>query len=334
MKIKIGLLILAIFASVVVLYVLYNTKNNTTTKNISVVHYKPLWETEKNDDKKYLYGIDIKQMYDTEGSMYVFDYKEKAIRKYGVEGDYIKKFGTIGQGPGEFVLPKCFCVDKNGFVYVADIGKRKIEIFDKKGSVYTSFYIKPTYESATVLAKNMDTIYVATTKEDKIITAYNYKGEELFSFCDAKKEKTKFAQTFSNVVYMSYDDYGNIWVAYRAFPIIRKYTPKGELIFEKELTSENITKTRIDEKNNSYSKQTSFYYYLSDIIDANNYMYVSSNSEIMEIEMKSGDIKRIFQTSKERKDSAKSFNTLSFNKITGKFVFASGGILYTITDGI
>jgi streptogramin lyase len=72
--------------------------------------------------------------WDAAGNTYVSDgYINSRIAKYDKYGDWVKSWGTPGDGPGQFNTPHSISVDARGEVYVADRGNRRIQVFDGDG---------------------------------------------------------------------------------------------------------------------------------------------------------------------------------------------------------
>ena len=66
--------------------------------------------------------------------MWVADRNNNRIQKFGKEGDFLFKFGSPGNGNGEFNLPRQIAVDKNvQFLYVVDSENHRIQVFDNSG---------------------------------------------------------------------------------------------------------------------------------------------------------------------------------------------------------
>ena len=56
------------------------------------------------------------------------------ISKFSADGTFIKSWGTLGSGPGEFRTPHSLAFDDQGRLFVADRGNVRIQIFDQEGT--------------------------------------------------------------------------------------------------------------------------------------------------------------------------------------------------------
>lgn len=69
-----------------------------------------------------------------DGTFYISDgYVNSRITKFSKDGEYITRWGTKGMDVGQFDVPHSIALDSNGFVYVADRGNARIQIFDEAG---------------------------------------------------------------------------------------------------------------------------------------------------------------------------------------------------------
>jgi DNA-binding beta-propeller fold protein YncE len=55
------------------------------------------------------------------------------IVKFTRDGRYVKEWGRLGSGPGEFRTPHALAFDSRGRLFVADRGNHRIQIFDQEG---------------------------------------------------------------------------------------------------------------------------------------------------------------------------------------------------------
>ena len=67
------------------------------------------------------------------GMIYITDTGHQRVIKYDGKGMYIREWGTLGAGKGQFNEPVGIAVDAQENVYVADMNNRRIQKFDKDG---------------------------------------------------------------------------------------------------------------------------------------------------------------------------------------------------------
>jgi len=69
-----------------------------------------------------------------DGRIFITDgYGNARVLEYSPDGKRVKKWGTPGQGPGEFKLPHSIQIDEKGVVYVADRENGRIQKFTLDG---------------------------------------------------------------------------------------------------------------------------------------------------------------------------------------------------------
>lgn len=74
------------------------------------------------------------------GDLYVSDgYGNNRIVVFDKNGKFLRAWGKLGQGPGEFSQPHSIVLDSKGRVYVADRNNSRIQIFDPKGKFLTEW---------------------------------------------------------------------------------------------------------------------------------------------------------------------------------------------------
>jgi DNA-binding beta-propeller fold protein YncE len=72
--------------------------------------------------------------WDAAGNTYISDgYVNSRVAKVDKEGNWLKSWGELGDGPGQFNTPHSIATDADGNVYVADRGNRRIQVFDGDG---------------------------------------------------------------------------------------------------------------------------------------------------------------------------------------------------------
>ena len=79
--------------------------------------------------------------WDKAGNIYVADGvgNNNRIVKLAKDGRFIKHWGHTGAGDGQFAGVKSVAIDAQGNVYVADIGNKRIQVFDGDGNYKSQF---------------------------------------------------------------------------------------------------------------------------------------------------------------------------------------------------
>jgi len=76
--------------------------------------------------------------WDAAGNIFVSDgYGNGRVAKFDKNGRFAKSWGGIGTEPGQFNIPHSIAVDAQGNVYVADMGNKRIQVFDNNGTFKT-----------------------------------------------------------------------------------------------------------------------------------------------------------------------------------------------------
>ncbi len=79
--------------------------------------------------------------WDKAGNIYVADGvgTTNRVAKFDKEGRFIKHWGSTGTEPGQFQGVKALALDAQGDVYVADVGNKRIQVFDGEGTFKRQF---------------------------------------------------------------------------------------------------------------------------------------------------------------------------------------------------
>src|SRR6516165_6647106 len=74
------------------------------------------------------------------GEIYVSDgYGNAKVHKYSPDGKWLMSWGEPGTGEGEFNIVHNICTDADGWVYVADREKHRVQVFDGNGKFETQW---------------------------------------------------------------------------------------------------------------------------------------------------------------------------------------------------
>lgn len=84
------------------------------------------------------------------------------VSKFSKDGKFIKSWGKLGSGPGDFNNPHTIALDSRGRVFVGDRSNNRIQIFDQDGK-YLDTWTQFGRPSGIFIAKD-DTMYVADSE--------------------------------------------------------------------------------------------------------------------------------------------------------------------------
>ena len=69
-----------------------------------------------------------------DGDVFISDgYGNSRIVHFDKNGKFVKAWGKLGNGPGEFNIPHSIVIDSQGRLYVADRNNARIQVFDRQG---------------------------------------------------------------------------------------------------------------------------------------------------------------------------------------------------------
>jgi len=134
------------------------------------------------------------------GDIYVSDgYGNDRIVVFDKHGKFVRTWGKLGTGPGEFSQPHSLVLDSKGRVYVADRNNARIQVFDAKGKFLAEW-------------KNIITPWaLAITKSDEIYVC----GSSPMLWSEIPANQTALATPPKDQLFMKLDTEGRLkqlWV--------------------------------------------------------------------------------------------------------------------------
>lgn len=84
------------------------------------------------------------------------------IVKFNKDGKFIKAWGKLGSGPGEFNVPHCLAFDSKGRLLVCDRANDRIQVFDQNGKFIEQ--LTQFGRPSGIFIDKHDTIYVADSE--------------------------------------------------------------------------------------------------------------------------------------------------------------------------
>lgn len=171
------------------------------------------------------------------GSLYVFDDGNSRIVKLNPSGKFMAEFGGPVSGSGAIQrggLGASIAVDQNENVYVGDPVTPKVQVFTSNGRFIRSFRVPFPVTNIAVNTKQEIYVAVSAHSPTKLILVFSETGKFLRQFGERLvTNKGRLARSVNQVV-IACDSQDNLYLAFRSWPVIRKYSPSGILISEQQ----------------------------------------------------------------------------------------------------
>lgn len=233
---------------------------------------------------------------DSKGNIFVSDMGNHNIIKFDSKGNYLNKIGKIGQAPGEFFMPRYIETDSQNNLIVYDTGNSRIQIFNPKGEYLNSFKIFKTYIAMVIDKHGLIYLNPLTSNlQEPLIEILNKKGKLINSF--GKRIKFKHNSDAHNEIAMSINNKGEIFAAWKHFPIVRRYSKEGKLLSEYKINYKLIKRlAKPNYKAKIINHKMSMMSVITDIRAKENKFYLFiryPRIEVLELSLK-GEIVKIY----------------------------------------
>jgi predicted membrane-bound mannosyltransferase/sugar lactone lactonase YvrE len=172
-----------------------------------------------------------------DGSVYVTDTWNHRVQKFGQNGEFIKTWGTFGQGNQEdtFYGPRGIAVDARGRVYVVDTGNKRVAVFDSDGNYVTQFGsegLDPGQfdEPVGIAIDTNGTLYVTDTWNQRVQTFAPAADGASFTPLMQWDVAAWYGQSLDNKPFIAVDAQGHVFVTDPEGYRVIEYTTDGQLI--------------------------------------------------------------------------------------------------------
>lgn len=232
--------ILLVIFLIIILF--FRHPNEIIYSNLS---FKPFIGFDDTDRNLVLYKPSTIRC-DLHGNIYLLDQGNARIMVYDSSGTWMNQIGKEGRGPGEFLDPTDFYIDKFNNIYVVDVGNRKVAMFDSEQNYKNEFRIEATYLAPEnrIAVSSKGEIYLHLPEHGYLFSVYSKNGLLIKRFGDLREynyiHKNIFASMLFNQVAFDFDNEGYLNVLFLAMPIFRRYDPDMNLLFEKEIHTEEM----------------------------------------------------------------------------------------------
>ena len=163
------------------------------------------------------YAICISQ----QDELFVTDYATQSVLKFNLTGEFLKRAGSRGNKPGQFIGIRGLCCEA-GLVYICDASIQQIQIFDSELNFIKDFGYGELNSPSDIHILS-DTIYILS-KDNNCIYCYSrdytlQKKIELFGQ----------EQLMTIAIFFAIDEKGNFLIADASHQQIRIFSSKGVL---------------------------------------------------------------------------------------------------------
>ena len=106
-----------------------------------------------------------KVAFDARGNLYVFDRgpgvssADLSIVIFDRSGAFVRKFGSVGDGPGEFKRPRTYAALRDGTIVVGDMGHNAYQLFDPLGE-----FLRMVRMGQTTTRRRVGNVMVTSTE--------------------------------------------------------------------------------------------------------------------------------------------------------------------------
>jgi DNA-binding beta-propeller fold protein YncE len=76
---------------------------------------------------------------DQSGNVFVTDTLNDRVEMFDADGNFVRQFGSPGDGPGYFARPKGIAIDRDGHIWVTDEVQSRVQVFNTQGRLLIYF---------------------------------------------------------------------------------------------------------------------------------------------------------------------------------------------------
>lgn len=207
---------------------------------------------EDENDEQYLWQPHS-FVRDSKGNYYITDTKANAVVIFDSSGKYLKRFGKLGQGPGDLSMPMSIQIFENLLV-VNEPGNRRIQYFTFHGISQKTFRLFKTLGPLVLLqdGRKIGTPLLVNKKDESmLVEVLSPEGKVIDMF--GTPIEFKWNQYVMNERKLLINSNNNLILVFRYLPILQKYSLDGRLLKEARLETEfSFKKEIINRRRNSY----------------------------------------------------------------------------------
>ena len=273
---------------------------------------------------------------DQNGNTYVLNAKDSSIRVYDRSFKFVRRIGSLGQGPDDLRHPSDFAVDRSGQLIIADTDNNRIQIMSPSGKSLRAIKFRQPY-SVDVLSTGE---IVATSRQDReLIRLISREGVQLANI--GEPVSTGYEESFLelhvaiNRGSLLVDDHDYIyWIGNSVpTPTVRKYSRDGKLLLEfhpggRALSAEaEVARERLRQSYEAHIAKMNVVLHTVRVNPKTGDIWVLPAAPRLDIYDSNGNLKQEFQLRSDRPIGGRDIMILN----DGRFILANfidGGYLF------
>ena len=142
-------------------------------KDIPIIEYDGkviIGEDDIFENESFNFPVGIQYISRTDDFV-LLDTGNRGMYFFSSDGSFKRRIGSIGQGPGEFINPLLFAVNRDENIYVYDSRNMRINIYNYDGSFINSFRVTNIYPE-----KGIESNFVITGSNDVVFNSPSRTG--------------------------------------------------------------------------------------------------------------------------------------------------------------
>jgi hypothetical protein len=247
----------------IIIFYLLSSISCTEKKNARDIYRESIKKFNLANNHKVSVFIDENYVFNNEGlnkptfirynyatdEVVIFDKGNMCFYIFDKNGKYVRKFGKVGQGPGEYMSVSALEIDKDGIIYILDIDNQRITYYSSSGEYIHTFHFdkiispnRPTPFRLVINESGLNKeILLNNPYTEYYISVYSLKGELIKQIGKIQDFKSNFSNNHPEtnyvfaVGYPFVDNHGNYCILLEMLFDVRKYDSKGMFLEEKDL---------------------------------------------------------------------------------------------------
>jgi sugar lactone lactonase YvrE len=106
--------------------------------------------------------------WDHAGNVYIADGlgANNQVAKFDKDGRFLAHWGSTGAGPGQFAGVKALAIDAQDNVYAADMGNKRVQVFDAQGTFKAEFATAGTPRAMCITPGRTQVLFIAHAEDE------------------------------------------------------------------------------------------------------------------------------------------------------------------------